>query len=368
MATASQQAYLGILGQMMTGYARTQVLYVAAKLGVADQLAPGPRGVDDLCRALRADPRSLHRFLRYMVAFQLATETPDGRYALAPLGEFLRSDHPDSVRKPVLYTGEVNYPAGRGMLHTLQTGEPAFDHVFGQPYFDYFGTHPEVGELFNDLMSRASQDRARAVIGAYDFSGAGLIIDVGGGNGTLLAAILRAHPHARGMVYDRAPVAPEAGAYLGAQGVAERCQAVGGSFFETVPSGADIYILSNVIHDWNDEQSACILRNCAAAMGPASRLLLIEEVMSERVADGPATVLSDMAMMLLTGGFERTRSEYEALLAGAGLRLARQVPFEPTRGPAAKPTWAVIEALPASHPAGVTEQVTAPVDSTTRPG
>jgi SAM-dependent methyltransferase len=344
MPSSTQQAYLNILGQMMGGYARTQLLYVTAKLNLADLLAAGPQAPRDLALRIDVHPRSLQRFLRYMVAFQLATETADGRFALAPLGEFLRSDHPESVRKAALYTGAVNYPAAGGILHSVRAGTPAFDHVFGQPYFDYCGQNLEIAELFNDLMGRASQDRAKAIVAAYDFSAAQLIVDLGGGNGTLLAAILEANPGVRGVVYDRPAVVPEAEAYLAARCIAGRGRAVGGSFFESVPADADILILSHVIHDWDDPQSARILGNCAAAMRPTSRLLLVEEVLSERVSDGPSTVLADMAMMLLTSGFERTRNEYRELLAAAGLDLARVLPFEPARVPTGKSNWALLEA------------------------
>lgn len=345
MAPSTRQAYLGILGQMMTGYARTQVLYIAAKLGLADLLAAGPRTADGLARETGTHPRSLHRFLRYMTAFQLTSETSDGRFTLAPLGEFLRRDHPDSVRKVVLYTGEVNYPAARGLLQSVRHGTPAFEHVFGRPYFDYFETDLEAGALFNELMSRASHERAQGIVAAYDFSGVETILDVGGGNGTLLAAILKAHPRVRGVVYDRPAIMPEAEAYLSTQGVVPGGRAVGGSFFDAVPEGADLYILSNVIHDWNDEQATRILRNCAAAMRPASRLLLVEELLPERAADGPATVLSDLAMMMLTAGFERTQQEYRALLAGAGLRLTRVVPFAPAGASPVRSAWALLEAV-----------------------
>lgn len=344
MPSRTQQVHLNILGQMLGGYARTQVLYVTAKLGLADLLAAGPRSSDDLARALGASARATHRFLRYMTAFQLAVETTDGRFALGELGEYLRSEHPASLRKAALYAGEVNYPAARGLLDAVRTGTSAFEHVFGRPYFEYCAENLEAAALFNDLMSRASRERADAIVAAYDFSRAQLVIDLGGGNGTLLSAILAAHPQARGAVYDRVEVVPEAEAYLAHQGLAERGRALGGSFFERVPDGADVFILSHVIHDWDDQQAQRILRNCAAAMRPESRLLLIEEVLSERVAEGPATILADLAMMLLTSGFERTRAEYERLLTSSGLRLARYLPFDPARPPTGKSSWALLEA------------------------
>lgn len=339
----SEQIYLSALSQMVSGYARTQVLYLTAKLGLADHMAPGSHHADELAVAVGAHPTALRRFLRVMVAMQIATQSGEDRFGLAPLGEFLRADHPASLRRTILYTGEVNYPAAGGLWHSLRTGEPAFDHVFGRPYFEHFGRNPEVGGLFNELMSRATQQRSGAVIQAYDFASARLVIDLGGGNGTLLAAILKAHPHLRGRVYDRPPVVQEAEAFLAAQGLGDRADFVGGSFFESVPTGGDLYLLSNILHDWDDEPAARILANCAAAMSAPSRLLVIEEVMPERVSDGPGVVLSDLAMMMLTGGFERTREQYRHLLAGSGLELQTLTPIALPPTPGAQPTWAVLE-------------------------
>jgi hypothetical protein len=340
----SEQIYLSALSQMVSGYARTQVLYLTAKLGLADHLAHGSRHADDLAVVVDAHPTALRRFLRVMVAMQLATQCGGERFELAPLGQFLRADHPASLRRTILYTGEVNYPAAGGLWHSLRTGEPAFDHVFGRPYFEHFGRHPEVGGLFNELMSRATRQRAGAVIRAYDFASARQVIDLGGGNGTLLAAILKAHPGLRGRVYDRAPVREEAEAFLAAQGVGDRAEFVAGSFFDSVPAGGDLYLLSNILHDWDDEPAARILANCTAVMSATSRLLIVEEVMPERVSDGPGVVLSDLAMMMLTGGFERTREEYRHLLTGSGLELQTVRPMALGPTPGAQPTWAVLEA------------------------
>ncbi|MGB8953605.1 MAG: methyltransferase [Candidatus Aminicenantales bacterium] len=345
---STQESLTDTLRQMAGGFSLTQVLYTAVKLGVADHLANGPKQAHELAQAVNASPQALYRFLRMMVVLNLLVQENEGGFRLSPLGDLLRSDHPDSMRNRILYIGEVNYRAAQGMLHAVQKGEPAFDHIFGMSFFDYFAQHPHIGALFNDLLSRGIDDRVAGVVAAYDFSRASTIVDVGGGNGALLIAILRAHPHLRGIIFDMPKVVVEAQHYLAQNGVADRCQTIAGDFFhDTVPPGGALYLMSNIIHDWDDERAAQILRNCRAAMRDDSTLLLIEEIMPERVVDAPVTVSSDLSMLLLTRGRERTEAEYRALLAMAGLQLTAIIPFEPTRiYSGRKPNWAIIESKP----------------------
>jgi hypothetical protein len=343
-----QKSLTDTLRQMTSGFARTQELYTAVKLGIADLLANGPKQAHELAQAVNAHPQALYRFLRVLVARNLLSQEDDGSFRLSALGNLLRSDHPDSIRNLILYNGEVCYRVGQGMLHTVQTGQPAFDHIFGMPFFEYFAQHPDVRAIFNDVMSRAVNDRAVGVVANYDFSQADTIVDVGGGNGTLIAAILRAHPDPRGIVFDAPQVVTEAQHYLAQNGLVDRCQTVAGDFLtDPIPRGGDLYLLSNIIHDWDDDRAVCILRNCRAAMREDSTLLLIEQIMPERVTDAPATVGSDLSMLMLFGSAERTEAEYRSLLTMTGLQLTAVIPFEPTRVHAGKKTsWAIVESKP----------------------
>jgi hypothetical protein len=335
------------LRQMATGFARTQELYTAVKLGVADHLAAGPRHARELAQAVNAHPQALHRFLRKLVVLNLLAEEDDGAFRLLPLGELLCANHPGSVRNLVLYIGEVGYPAQQGLLYAVQTGRPAFDHVFGMPFFDFFERRLDLSALFDDLMGQGINDRAAAVVAAYDFSRFDTIVDVGGGNGTLISAILDAYPRLLGIVFDRPGVAAEGRHGVMRMGLADRCQTVAGDFFDnSIPPGRDIYLLSYVIHDWDDERATTILRNCRTAMRQDSRLLLIEEIMPKRAADAPATVGTDLSMLMLTGGRERTEAEYRSLLLTTGLQLTSVIPFEPTRDRGGRSSWTIIESKP----------------------
>lgn len=334
-----------IVREMAGGFTLTQVVYTAVKLGIADHLKNGPMASHELARAVDADHQSLHRFLRMMAVVNLLVQQGDGGFALSELGELLRTDHPDSLCNRILYIGEVNYPAAQGMSHAVQTGEPGFDHVFGMPFFEYFSRNPHIGALFNELMSRGVEDRVAGIVAAYDFSTSRTIVDVGGGKGTLISAILKANPQAAGILFDAPTVLAEAENYLAANGAAGRCRTVAGDFFQdTVPPDADIYILSNILHDWEDARVERILNNCSGAMPPDGKLLVIEQLMPEHVLDAPVTVASDLSMMLLLRGRERTEAEYREILSLAGLQVTAVIPFEATRVYSGrKSNWAIIE-------------------------
>lgn len=330
---------------MAGGFSVTQILHTAVKLGIPDQLASGPRSAGDLAAALGTDGRSLHRFLRIMVALGLLSEAHDGTFALAPLGAPLASSHPDSVRDRIEWIGEVSYPMAQAMLYAVQTGKPAFERVFGVPFFQYLAQRPDLGRIFNELMAEEVEQRAAAVVAAYDFGGAATIVDIGGGNGALLCAILRANPRARGIVFDIPGVVADAQQALQTSDVASRIELAGGDVFtDPLPQHADAYVLSHFIHDWSDSKAIDILRACRAAMNARGRLLVIEELLPERVSDAAATVGNDFNMLLLTGGTERTQDEYARLLGKAGLELAATTPFEaaPVHG-GRRSNWAILE-------------------------
>jgi SAM-dependent methyltransferase len=283
-----------------------------------------------------------------MAVLELLVEEGDGSFGLSPSGQLLRSDHPGSLRDRILYIGAVNYPAARAMLHSVQTGEPAFDHVFGEPFFDHFARRPELGALFNRLMTQNAGGRIAGILGAWDFGGVENIADIGGGQGALLAAILEANPRATGCLFDTPEVVAEARTSLAGNDAAERIDLMPGDLFRgPFPGGRDIYIMSQIIHDWDDKRAAGILRNCRAAVRHDSRLLLIEEIMPSRVADSPSTIANDFSMLLLTGGRERTEAEYRRLLESAGFRLVGTTPFAVDgAGRNRRGSFAVLECTP----------------------
>jgi hypothetical protein len=333
--------------RMVGGFSATQILNTAAKLGIADHLAKGPCSSTKLAQALNAHPQAFYRFLRMMVALELLVQESNGSFSLSSLGQLLRSDHPDSIRERIIFMGEINYPTAQQMLHSVKTGRPAFDHVFGVPYFGYFAQRPEIGAIFNRLMSGGINDRIAGIIASYDFSRIKTIVDIGGGNGALLTAILNANPYITGILFDTPEVITDARTRHMQGSVAERIKMVPGDIFRgpIAPDG-DLYLLSNIVHDWDDQLAEKLLCNCRAAVRADSRLLLIEEIMPARVADSPGTISTDFAMLLFTGGKERTEQEYRSLLDIAGFQLLSVIPFE-TRS-TRKENWAILECNPRS--------------------
>jgi hypothetical protein len=311
--------------QMVTGCLVSQLTYVAAKLGIADRLADGPKTAAQLAAAVDAHPQSLYRVLRALAALGVFTEDADGRFALTPLAGPLRRDVPDSLHAFALMWGDTFWPACGSLLHCVRTGQTAFDHLHGMGAFEYMHQHPQAAEIFDEAMSNLTRVQAAAVVAAYDFSGVRTLVDVGGGKGTLLAAVLRANPGMRGVLYERPDVLPAARRALEDEGMLARCELKRGDFFASVPEGGDAYTLKDVVHDWDDERASAILVNCARAMGRQARLLLIERGLPPRNVSGPGKMV-DVVMLAMTGGRERTEPEYADLLSRAGLRLARVVP------------------------------------------
>jgi len=320
------------------GYQRTQLLYVAARLGIADLLADGPKPVDELASATGTHAPSLARFLRALAGLGVFAAREDGQYELTDLAQPLRSGVPGSQRALVLAHGEDLYPVWGALLYSVQTGAPAFDHVYGMPNWEYRRLHPEVNARFNAYMSDLSSSRAAVVARRYPFRDTGVVVDVGGGDGTLLTAILTRHPGLRGVLFDQPHVVAEAGTRLAAGGVVDRVEVVGGDFFAGVPAGGDYYILSAVLHDWGDERTAAILAQCRRAMGPEAKLLLVEQVLPP--GNVPSTTKLYDILMLVTnaGGRERTEEEWRALLRAGGFDLTDRLP--------ATPIYEVITAVP----------------------
>ncbi len=305
------------------GFVVSQALHAVLELGIADLLADGPEAVEALAAASGADREALYRILRLLAAEGVFREMAPGRFALTEAGAALRRDRPGSPADFLLMINREPYRAFADLTQTLRGGEPAFDRVFGQPRFDWLAVHPEAAVLFQRAMVALGQGSNEAVAQAYDFGPFSRVVDVGGGHGRLLAAILARHPHLSGVLFDLPAGLRAAEAGLG--GALPRTELVAGSFFEAVPAGADLYVLKKVIHDWDDERAVLILRRCREAMAERGRVLVAETLVP--AGDEPAEIkLIDVLMLGVTGGLERTEAQYAALLAAAGLRLERVLP------------------------------------------
>lgn len=316
--------------QRLLGYLQRSIephlLYLAAKWGIADLLRDGPRPSTDLAAMLDADAATLHRLLRGMVAMGLLAETDAGAFSLAPLGELLRSDAPDCVRGDVIFISELNF-AWQALPEAARTGASPFRAVYGSDPFSFFGDDPVTRAAFHRQMAAGGRMIVAAVMAAYDFTPFRRVIDVGGGHGALLAAILQAHPETEGVLFDLPTAIADADTPLQVAGVRERCALISGDFFDSVPAGGDCYILQRILHDWDDDQALRILRNCRVAMATGSTLLVIEKIMPQRVADAPNVVFSDLIMLVETGGQERTHEAFAALLTAVGFMLSRAIPI-----------------------------------------
>ena len=299
-----------------------------AELGVADHLAGGPRTVEDLAEATGTHAPSLRRALRALACKGVFTEQEDGRFGLTPMAELLRGDHPLSLRD-AYHLMPDDVVAWARLDHSLRTGEPAFDHVHGRSLWDWLADHPADSVRFDRGMAAMTRPELRAVSMAYDWSGLGRVVDVGGGNGTFLAGLLTRHPEMAGVVFDLPHVVAAAGEVLSGAGVGDRCEVVPGSFFdaEAIPAGADAYVLKRIVYGWDDDGAERLLRCVAQAMGPESRILLLEPVAQAADADGDGFgAILDVVMLAVDGGRARTTEELEALFARAGLELTRVVP------------------------------------------
>ncbi len=314
------------LFQMMTGHYVSQAIYVAAKLGVADLLSDAPRHYGELAKATGTHAPSLNRLLRLLSSAGVFAEEENGRFALTPVGECLRTGVPGSAHSAALFFAGPIMRAWSDLLHSVKTGEIAFDRVFGMDAFKYMAQHPEEAAIFNEAMTAASTQTAIGVPTSYDFSSFGTIADVGGGHGVLLTAILKANPALRGVLFELPHVAEGAKKQIAAAGLAGRCEVIAGDFFETVPGGCDAYILKSVIHDWDDARSVAILKNCHRVMTPQGKLLLVEMVLPARMDQSLRSQIvagSDVNMLVNAGGRERTDAEFSALFDAAGFKLTR---------------------------------------------
>ena len=316
--------------RLATGYQLSQAIFVAAKLGVADLLAGGPRNSAELASETGTHESSLYRLLRTLAAAEVLAEPAPRLFALTPLGTRLRRDGEQSVHGYVVGFGEeFCWRPWGNLLQSVQTGGNAFERTFGMPAFDYFAEHADAGAVFDEAMASRSGLIAPALAAGYDFSGIRLIVDVGGGRGAVVAAILSAYPDLGGVLVDLPHALEGAAAVLEAAGVSARCEAVSGSFFEPLPRGGDAYLLSRVVHDWDDDNAVAVLSRCREAIEPDGRVLLVERVIGSHRELPLSAFLGDLHMLVMFGGRERTADEFGALLAAAGFELTQVTPFLP---------------------------------------
>lgn len=302
-----------------------QALHVAADLGLADLLADGPKSVDDLAAATRADSASLHRLLRMLTGSGVFQQEADGSYALTTLGASLKSDGSDSVREWALFVGAPEmWSVWAGLRESVLTGRASFPAVHGVPMWEYIAKHEKLGHAFNGWMTRQSHQHNSALVAAYDFSPFRRIVDVGGGQGSTLAAILSANPSLRGVLLDL-PAVVATTTPLEAAGVSERCEVIGGDMLQTMPPGGDAYIAKRVLMDWSDRDSTTILRNCRDALTDKGKVLVVEMLMPSGNEPSPARSFDILMLLNQPGGRIRTEAEFRQLFARAGLRMTRVV-------------------------------------------
>jgi hypothetical protein len=325
--------------QMAMGYWESQTVYVAAKLGIADLLKDGPRSSADLAEDTRTHPGSLHRLMRALASLGVFNEEEDNRFALTTVGYSLQSDVPGSLRALVLTLGEEHYHAWGNLYQSVKTGEPAFNHAYKMGLFQYFAQNRSAGELFNAAMADLTELLSFSIVLAYDFSRFSFVVDVGGGRGGLINAILMTCQKLNGVLFDTADVIEDATKARSGVGLVKRCGAIAGDFFQSVPRGADAYLLKNVLHDWDDQHCITILKNCRNAMAKNGRVLLVETVLRADGADS-FDMLQDLNMLVISGGRERSKAEYRALLEIAGLKLTKIFPtILPLSVIEAEPMW-----------------------------
>jgi len=307
--------------RMTNAFQASQAIHVAATLGIADLLEDGPRSIDELAQATGTHAPTLYRLLRALASVGVFAEQPDAQFRSTPLAEYLRTNAPRSLRAWAMQIGQQYLWTSWGhLLHSVRTGEPAFPELYGTTAWEYRQAHPEEDAVFNAAMTALSTGVVEAIVQSYDFSGMGVLMDVGGGEGVLLAAILAANPTLRGVLFDQPHVVTGANELLERAGVANRCEVVSGSFFEAVPGGADTHLLKSIVHDWDDTETVKILRACRAAIADSGRLLVVEPIIQPGNEPDPAK-FSDLNMLVMLGGQERTAEDFKRLYAEGGYRL-----------------------------------------------
>ena len=304
-------------------YHASAMVYAAAKLGLADKMGSRRWTAEQLAKEIALSPAHLFRFLRGLSTLGLCTELPDRTFALAPVGRALQSGSPSRLREKVMIVVEQYWQPWANLIYCLQTGSPAFDHVFGMSVWEWRRLHHEHGARFDSWAAQDTLAHADAIVEALDLSTVHTVADIGGGGGGLIAAILRVYPDIAGVLFDQPRTIESAEKLIRSARLAGRVKLVAGDFLAEIPVKADLYLLKSVLHDWDDARCRVILTNCCAAMSDQARLLVIERPLPERVADDPAAIMIDLHMMAITGGEERSLEQFRALLARSGLAIAK---------------------------------------------
>lgn len=321
-----------LLRRLIGSYRITHAIKAAAELGITDHLGERPQSVEELAVQLHVNPQALYRLLRTLVSIGLLADAGDGLFTLTPVGACLRADAPDGMRAWALCEGAEYYQgAWMNLRHAVETGETAFEHTHGETFYQHLAHHPETGHGFSRAMLDYARLIAKAVVAGYDFEGVRKVVDIGCSHGRLLSTILEANPTVSGIFFDRPEIIERAEERIRGTELASRAELVAGDFFESLPAGGDLYILSRILMDYDDERGVRLLQNCRRAMRPGGRVLIVQLLMPEQ-GDGGAreqlfeAAVSDLNMLVLTGGRERTEGEYRTLLGRAGFRLTRVVP------------------------------------------
>jgi len=318
------QSSMQFFRQVFGGSWITQGIWVAAELGIADLLAQGPLTAQELAERTRSNSDALYRVLRALASAGVFGQDELGRFALMPIGNILRSDVPGSQRAFSIMMGAEFHTTWGELLHTVQTGEQGFRKGFSMTFFEYMTKYPERHSIYDAAMQGIHGIETVPMLDAYDFGEFRTVADIGGGNGSALAAILERHPGMQGILFDLPAVAERARRFITDAGLSGRCLIEGGDFFSSVPAGADAYVMRHIIHDWEDSDAITILRNCREAVNAGGRILVVEMVIPPGNEPGFGKWLD--LMMMLVGGRERTEEEYRLLFSAAGLTLHRVVP------------------------------------------
>lgn len=307
--------------EIIVGSWSERAVFAAVTLGIPELLTQGRGDLDALVDATGCDPSALRRLMDYLVALDVCE--PDGkRYRLAPLGQVLHPGTVGSVRDYVLLAGQEFHAVWGEVLHTLRKGSPSFDHVYGTDLYAYMAAHPEAGRRFDGAMN-SGRSVFEALARSFEFGGVGRVVDIGGGNGDLLVDVLTAHPTVHGVLLEVPSAVEGADAYLDGKGLGKRCELVAGDMFDRVPEGADAYVLSRVLVNWDDDKVVRLLGNCAAAMAPGGRVLIVERPQPEAAPSAVASAIDLLMMLVTSGGRSRSAAELSELLDAAGLVLDR---------------------------------------------
>jgi len=326
-----------VVYQMLDGFKVTQALYAASMLSIFDVLHDKPLTAPELAAAVGAHAPSLLRLLRFLTSINILAEDDHQRFTATPLGDVLRSDHPRTMRPWAVMFGSPNFWRSWGdLLETVVTGEPAFNRIYGEGHFAYLSHNAADAAIFNAAMTRGTASSLPPILDAYDFSGFKKIVDVAGGHGAMLRGILERAPNAAGVLYEMPSVAAEAHQLRGSP-VESRCEFISGDMFQSVPAGGDLYIMKQIIHDWNDEAAIQILKNVRQAIPSHGRLIVVDRIVKPSNQPDPAKS-TDLMMLVMLTGRERTEAEFRDLYAAAGFNLTRTIPAG---------DFALIEGVPA---------------------